>query len=626
MLLAPALPTEAPVSSQPPPLDYYRVDTQRLTFAEGWRLAPSWKVVLLWLGKLMGNSIGSSGGIPVPSALRDNLISLGEIPPRVAEKLIEVQSACEAIGFHTPLYYANKHTLAQIEAAACVLQEPAGETIANLAYARSQSFETKTPAVLGFITLLRDGRLLLTNNVRRRFNSPPGDDLKRMVGAAASPLYKEHRRRIERHRAAGNPPVPIRTFEELASLMWRNDRRTYEFNLARGVYVPLTYAEVEEGFAQKARGQRAAAVVGSPGSAEEANAVLSTLALRDRPNTSSAFAQLVMLGVSIVVFAAFGGLRWSWDYVALIVGTLLIHETGHYLAMRAFGYRNLQMFFIPFFGAAVSGLSRRAAGWQKAVVLLAGPLPGILLGAGLFLAAPHLGSSLFAWKAAIVLLSINTFNLLPLLPLDGGRFLSETLFSRHPLLRTGFSVLAGLGMLAAGYFLGFQVGVFLGLLVLVAVPSRMRIDRVAGQMRSAGMALMEPAAVSGGEEQVRPEALPPILEALKYGRATVPARKGLVTEAIAVIDQMRARPPGWGVTLGLVAIYVAACAVAAGLLLPLAARPRMRSEKARAEFRRRIEAARAEHARAAAAEKGEDQVAQEDSSEDVKADSGESTK
>ena len=48
--------------------------------------------------------------------------------------------------------------------------------------------------------------------------------------------------------------------------------------------------------------------------------------------------------------------------------------------MRIFHYRNLRMFFIPLFGAAVTGRNWNVPGWKKALVSLAGPLPGIALG------------------------------------------------------------------------------------------------------------------------------------------------------------------------------------------------------------------------------------------------------
>ena len=61
------------------------------------------------------------------------------------------------------------------------------------------------------------------------------------------------------------------------------------------------------------------------------------------------------------------------DLLILIL-VLLVHEVGHYAGMRRFGYRNVQMFFIPLFGAAVSGHGIRASVTEHAAVLLLGPV------------------------------------------------------------------------------------------------------------------------------------------------------------------------------------------------------------------------------------------------------------
>ena len=39
-----------------------------------------------------------------------------------------------------------------------------------------------------------------------------------------------------------------------------------------------------------------------------------------------------------------------WTFFGLLVVVLLIHELGHLAAMRLFGFSDLRMFFIPFFG------------------------------------------------------------------------------------------------------------------------------------------------------------------------------------------------------------------------------------------------------------------------------------
>ena len=47
--------------------------------------------------------------------------------------------------------------------------------------------------------------------------------------------------------------------------------------------------------------------------------------------------------------------------------------------MRAFGYRELGVVVLPFLGAVAFGRKDDAGPWQKLVVLLAGPLPGLIL-------------------------------------------------------------------------------------------------------------------------------------------------------------------------------------------------------------------------------------------------------
>src|SRR5688572_17778975 len=144
---------------------------------------------------------------------------------------------------------------------------------------------------------------------------------------------------------------------------------------------------------------------------------------------------VLLLVVSLVAFGAVGFTqwKWSWKMLALVVAVLLFHELGHYAAMRLFGYRNLKMLFIPFFGAAVIGRHYNVAGWKKAVVSLMGPVPGILLGIAVGVAGMVMGKPAL-YPAAGILLALNAFNLLPVLPLDGGWVMHTLYFSRSTVL------------------------------------------------------------------------------------------------------------------------------------------------------------------------------------------------
>src|SRR5438045_4973820 len=115
--------------------------------------------------------------------------------------------------------------------------------------------------------------------------------------------------------------------------------------------------------------------------------------------------------------------------IAMIVAVLLFHELGHYAGMRVFGYRDVRMFFVPFLGAAVSGRRDGVAAWKEAVVLLLGPLPGIVLGIVLLVWNVRAPDPLKK-NAVLMLLLVNGFNLLPLGGLDRPQLFQRVLFSR----------------------------------------------------------------------------------------------------------------------------------------------------------------------------------------------------
>jgi Zn-dependent protease len=135
---------------------------------------------------------------------------------------------------------------------------------------------------------------------------------------------------------------------------------------------------------------------------------------------------------------ALGGLSGGVGRLVLLTAVLALHEAGHLVAMRAFGYRDTRILFIPFLGAVTTGSQENVPGERRAIVLLAGPVPGLLLGFALSLiGATH---DPVIRHAAGLLVAINAFNLLPLGALDGGKLLDVLLFSRGPLLRGAFTM------------------------------------------------------------------------------------------------------------------------------------------------------------------------------------------
>jgi Zn-dependent protease len=120
--------------------------------------------------------------------------------------------------------------------------------------------------------------------------------------------------------------------------------------------------------------------------------------------------------VSIVAYQLIFGWLFSVGFVLL----LLLHELGHVFQLRREGIKASAPMFIPFLGAVISAKSMGDDAAAEARVGLAGPILGsiaTLVPLGIWLAT---GSEF--WQAlAFVGFFLNLFNLLPILPLDGGR-------------------------------------------------------------------------------------------------------------------------------------------------------------------------------------------------------------
>ena len=120
--------------------------------------------------------------------------------------------------------------------------------------------------------------------------------------------------------------------------------------------------------------------------------------------------------VSVVAYQ----LIFGWAFAVGFVLLLLLHELGHVFQLRREGIEASAPMFIPFLGAVISAKSLGNDAAAEARVGLAGPILGSI--ATLVPLGVWLLTGEDFWRAlAYVGFLINLFNLLPVLPLDGGR-------------------------------------------------------------------------------------------------------------------------------------------------------------------------------------------------------------
>jgi Zn-dependent protease len=248
--------------------------------------------------------------------------------------------------------------------------------------------------------------------------------------------------------------------------------------------------------------------------------------------------------------------------IAILVGVLFFHELGHYAGMVAFGYRDVKMFFIPFFGAAVSGKKGTVGQTREAIVLLLGPAPGIVLGLLLAVAAAATGALLLR-KVAVYLVIVNGLNLLPVAPLDGGRLFSVLLFSRWRWAERLFLTAAALALVGYGFaYQALAIGI-LGVFVLVTLPIRGRMRRVAGELQPQFPSLVNDPA------QLDDATMRALFTAVRAALPRNTRAKALASWMGQVLDDASQRPPSLGVSFAIFGCWAATLLVALVALVVL---------------------------------------------------------
>jgi Zn-dependent protease len=542
---------------------FYKVDHRKITFREYWNLSPNWKGVVAWLLKILGRPISEPNVYTQPLSCKEFEVLEDQLPVEHASAMSEARKQLEALGFHSATWTHLPPLHGNVSLAAGTLLHDSGKSVARIIHSKATSGTiTMEQLVTAFLSPLNDGRVLVTTDMREVFRgAPPNFVVDRRVGASLSSLHEAHVKRLAEVPAA-NIQL-IQTTAQCDAFIDDFERQTMDFNLRRGLYVIVSPEELARKEVETAAAQRAVA------EGQKYPKVLAEIE-RIRTRKASWTSTLWILGISILLFVALGAFRWSWQIVAILVGVLFFHELGHYVAMRAFNYQNLRMFFIPLLGAAVSGRNYNVKGWQKAIVSLAGPLPGIIVGGALGLFA-IVAEHALASRIALMALLLNGINLLPVLPLDGGWLMHTLVFCRRYWLEGAFHVLAGLIMVGYRIAGGEQFWLFLGIFMLFTSPAAFRMARLAHRLKARGLS-----AVSHDQQTIPRETAETIIDEVKASLPGAHSDKTLATLTLSTFEKLNATPPSLASSALLFIVYVGSLVFAlvfAGVLM--VARPRM---------------------------------------------------
>ena len=154
--------------------------------------------------------------------------------------------------------------------------------------------------------------------------------------------------------------------------------------------------------------------------------------------------KLFTTSASMLVSIGAYTLIWGWRFALGFVLLLLIHELGHVIQLRREGIKTGPVTFIPFLGALVAMKELPKDAVAEARVGLAGPVLGSLGALIPWALYAATGDDLFK-ALAFVGFFLNLFNLLPVLPLDGGRAMAAL---TPAMWLVGFAALIALTIIA----------------------------------------------------------------------------------------------------------------------------------------------------------------------------------
>lgn len=176
------------------------------------------------------------------------------------------------------------------------------------------------------------------------------------------------------------------------------------------------------------------------------------------PRPKAEPAQVWRRSITSLVFYLIIGFYFfrSIEWLLLITAIVVIHEMGHFLAMKAFRYNDTGIFFIPLLGAYVSGTKPEVSQKESAIILLAGPVPGMVIGAACYFLYQHNPTLSIGFlsleKIGLAFFFLNIINLLPIYPLDGGQLLNRVFLDEESWISDLFQWLSIIALIWVALF------------------------------------------------------------------------------------------------------------------------------------------------------------------------------
>ncbi len=219
------------------PTVYYKVHGGRVTFAEYWRLAPDPFSFVIAAGMKLFGGISFDFSIPRIDSL--DIVEWDDVSRKAQKQLAETMEEFEGAGFQ----FAFVHEIPVLEkhrygVSAVFLSKD------RFTFGMANYFEDKVTTQRAASCVTRfDDSYGFTTTEKKTFVPLPESVGFRHPGMPADELYEKHQGYLEKWEHDGKRPVRL-TLNTLPDVVMVGEQRFVDYHVDRGVFVPMTKAEI----------------------------------------------------------------------------------------------------------------------------------------------------------------------------------------------------------------------------------------------------------------------------------------------------------------------------------------------------------------------------------------------
>lgn len=415
-------------------------------------------------------------------------VSWDRVPAAYRTLLEPTHAELEALGFKDVQWFENTPAVGVADPKTFSFSMKHSEHPIFARLSSDNPFDTQMPVAVRLRTWLMDGRSLVTHDFTLDWEVPEP----RVEGEDVRAFDLAEQLRVHLSRIAGEPardlaPEQLATFQdEDAEQTWRDWVDGGQLVQRHEAY-GMSWSHAGQMARMTLRGMatRVRALRDKPSQLVPAEALLNFVQRTQRGQKKRSIAfKLMFYVLSFVALVLSFAWLLSWQTGAILAVVIAFHELGHFAAMRLLGRRDARVFLIPFAGGAtVARPDAEASLAARLFIYLAGPVPGLIAAASLF---PYRHVHELVSEFIAFLAVVNFLNLLPILPLDGGRVVEALASQATPWVRPVFALGSAGLLLVCGIAAGDVLLLILGVLVALGSRAEFRNARFESAVRHTG--------------------------------------------------------------------------------------------------------------------------------------------